>query len=437
MIHRLSAALLAVLSMNAAPARPDGPTAKSPYGVHSHVTRNDEHPFLDREMELMREAGIRWLRTGFVWASIERREGRRDYANCDAVVARAEQAGVGIMGLLHGTPRWARPTMDHLPEWLAFVQRTVQRYKGRVPAWQVWNEPNLKHFWDDPDPNDYARLLRATYRRIKQADPNATVVWGATSRLDWTFMAPALAGADGAFDVMAIHPYGYGDPRAPEAYIPDALDELRALLDRHGAGGRPIWFTEWGWPTHTGRRGITDRQQAQFFARAHLLALHRGLERSFWYEFQERRETDEANEDAFGIVEHSLKPKPAYVACRTLIRARPAGSRALDRPWKTGLIYHTAWARPDGRTAHAVWNLWGRWRTPRMTSARLHGRLVEAFDYLGRPVKLTVDSTGRTILPLDWGSPIYLVGPERLELLARKLQSRGPSEPRRGKRAAR
>lgn len=388
--------------------------AQSPYGIHTHLARNDEHPFLEDEIALMHQAGIRWMRTGFVWAAIERRDDEFDFANCDRTVDEALDSNIKIMGLLHGTPGWAKPTMEHLDEWLDFVNTTVSRYKGRVPAWQVWNEPNLQHFWEDPNPADYAQLLKATYREIKRIDPGAIVVWGATSRLDWAFLDPALSQSDGSFDVMAIHPYGYGDPRSPEAYIPDALDELRALMKRHRLTLKPIWFTEWGWPTHTGRRGLSDRQQGQYIARAYILAAQNGMDCGFWYEFQERNTSDEENEDAFGILEHDLKPKPAYKVYSTLIKTRPAGSKILSQPWKTGLIYHPAWSRPDGETVHAVWNVWGRWKTPRTVPVHIEGELIDAYNYLGEPVSVEKVDDGKVTLSLDWGSPIYLVGPDEI-----------------------
>lgn len=388
--------------------------AQSPYGIHTHLARNDEHPFLKDEIALMHQAGIRWMRTGFVWSAIEQKNEEFNFANCDQTVDVALNSNIQIMGLLHGTPGWAKPTIEHLDEWLDFVKTTVSRYKDRVPSWQIWNEPNLDHFWEDPNPADYARLLKATYREIKRIDPEAIVVWGGTSRLDWTFLDPALAQSDGLFDVMAMHPYGYGDPRSPEAYIPDALDELRALMTRHGLPPKPVWFTEWGWPTHTGRRGISDRQQGQYIARAYILAAQNGMDCGFWYEFQERNASDEENEDAFGILEYDLKPKPAYKAYSTLIKARPAGSKISSKPWKTGLIYHPAWTRPDGTTVHAVWNVWGRWKTPRMVPVRLEGEMTAAFDYLGESISLETNEDGTVTLPLDWGSPIYLIGPEEI-----------------------
>lgn len=362
----------------------------------------------------MQESDIRWLRTGFVWAAIEGRKGAWDFARHDAAVAEAEGRGVRIMGLLHGSPGRAQPTIEHLDDWLEFVRTTVTRYRGRIPAWQIWNEPNLDQFWKDPNPSHYARLLKATFPVIRQADPQALIVWGGTSVLDWGFLDPALSEAGDCFDVMAIHPYGYEDPRAPEAFIPDALEELRVLLRQHSLADKPLWFTEWGWPSHTGRRGMTDYQQGQYIARAYLMALTAGMERGFWYEFQERRETDEENEDAFGILEYDLKPKPAYRAYATLIRVRPPGSEVLPGPMHTRLVYHVGWRRPDGTAVHAVWNLWGRWKQPRQVEATLVGTLLEAIDYLGKPVALEVTSDGRTVLPLDWGSPLYLVGAERL-----------------------
>lgn len=386
----------------------------SPYGVHAHLTRQDEHSFTQDELKLYQQAHIGWLRTGFVWASLERKDGQWDFERCDDVVEQCNRAGVQIMGLLHGAPQWAEPVVDNLDHWRDFVRTTVTRYKGRVPAWQIWNEPNLKQFWKNPNPEHYAALLKVSYDEIKKIDPDALVVWGATSQLDWPFLKTALPLSNGKFDVMAVHPYGYGDPRAPEAYIADCIADLNKLLRITGVGERPIWFTEWGWPSHRGQRGMSDRQQGQYIARAYITALQAGLQRGFWYEFQERAEADEVNEDAFGMVEYNLKPKPAYHSYRTLVKARPPGSTIIGQPAKDGLIYYPAWKRPDGTTVHAVWVVWNRWAKPRMTPVRFKGELKESFDYLGKPMKLETDDSGRTILPLDWGSPLYLVGPEKI-----------------------
>ena len=45
------------------------------------------------------------------------------------------------------------------------------RYKGKVSAYEVWNEPNGKVFWDpEPDAAQYTELLKAAYPAIKAAE---------------------------------------------------------------------------------------------------------------------------------------------------------------------------------------------------------------------------------------------------------------------------
>jgi hypothetical protein len=59
-----------------------------------------------------------------------------------------------------------------------FCHALAGRYRGRVRAYQVWNEPNLAREWGGrtPDPVEYVELLRACYIGIKTADPDALVI---------------------------------------------------------------------------------------------------------------------------------------------------------------------------------------------------------------------------------------------------------------------
>ncbi|MBN8527108.1 MAG: beta-galactosidase [Planctomycetes bacterium] len=258
---RLSAICASLLALAACSRGPDTPVAPveptppaataamNPYAVCAHVGGH-EHPLIDRELPLLREAGIGWVRTDFHWRQIEPKQGEWNFARLDATVAAAKRHGVSILPIITYVPTWAKPAGSHRPEWLEYVRRTVTRYKDDLRVWEIWNEPNLTYAWDIPDGKEYGKLLADTYRLIKSIDPGLTVLYGGTADIPWGFIEDSLkAGAAQSFDVMNVHPY-----RKPRDLhqLPADIAKLRDLLDRHGGGGRPLWFTELGWATQDG-----------------------------------------------------------------------------------------------------------------------------------------------------------------------------------------
>ena len=381
----------------------------SPYAVCAHLSRGDEHQVAQQELKLMHQAGIGWVRADFDWSGVERRQGVWQFDHLDETVAWAEAEGVRILPILDYDVSWARPAHKNLDKWLEYVRRVVTRYKDRIRYWEVWNEPNLEGFWrDKPNAADYTKLLKATYATIKQIDPELVVLLGGVSGIPWPYLEGVYeAGGKDSFDVMNVHPYRY--PISPEERpLYDDLVRLRQLMEKHGDGGKPIWITEVGWPTQRDRRGVSPERQAEMLARTYLLSLQGGVEVVFWYEFQAPEGKPEYNEDHFGIVHRDLSPKPAYTALVALARARPAGSKTLQQAWRTGDLYHPSWQRPDGKTAWALWTAGGA----KDHDLKLSGQISEAFDHLGNPLKLDVQS-GQVRLSVGQG-PVYLVGPTEL-----------------------
>lgn len=157
-------------------------------------------------------------------------------------------------------------------------------------------------------------------------------------------------------------------------------------------------------------RGSTEEKQAAILPRTYLIALHSGVERVFWYNFRARETDPFYNEDHFGILHRDLKPKPAYTAMATLGRVRPAGSVSLVTDWQTDSLYHPGWKRPDGQTAFALWT----GGTPRDITITLKGSLTGAFDHVGNTADVRPQNGVFTIPLTD--TPIYLVGPEQIEI---------------------
>ncbi len=90
----------------------------------------------------------------------------------------------------------------------------AQRYMSDNVAWELWNEPNYSEFFSTTSPATYAELACSGYQGVKSVAPNATVVAGALSGSDWTWLEAAYQdGLKGCFDVLSVHPY---DPIGPE-----------------------------------------------------------------------------------------------------------------------------------------------------------------------------------------------------------------------------
>ncbi len=69
----------------------------------------------------------------------------------------------------------ARPDFDFAD----FAAAVVERYRGRIRYYQIWNEPNVYPEWGNQpvDPEAYTALLCQTYARSR-IDPGAVVISG-------------------------------------------------------------------------------------------------------------------------------------------------------------------------------------------------------------------------------------------------------------------
>ena len=219
-------------------------------GATAHVGTAD---FEQRDIAFtrMREAGLKCARFDLGWRLCQPTpDAPLDFSRYDRVFESAEAEGVGLLPILNWAPKWAVPVTEHLGEWRAFVRAAAERYRGRVVAWEVWNEPNHRAYYPHGDAKAYLEMLRAAREEIKAADPDALVCCGGLAGADSAFLEALYnAGAKGLFDVFAVHPYCA--PQPPEYFLDEALGRMRGVMERHGDGGTPIWITEMGWSTYT------------------------------------------------------------------------------------------------------------------------------------------------------------------------------------------
>ena len=288
-------------------------------------------------------AGLRTVRIDLGWSSLEPRRRRISAWHArlaDRCVNLARANGMEVLVTLLWTPGWANGGRGatvpprRVSEFAWFARWAARHFRGRVSAWEIWNEPNDDSFWRG-SVRRYVRLLRAAYPAIKRGDRSARVVFGGVVHNDDRFLARAYAaGARGAFDVMATHPYqGLGDA-APETeddgndwWLLTHVPAVRDVMVRNGDGAKPIWFTEFGWSVHENRaglppwqRGVGPAEQAAYLTRALGLigSRYSYVGRAFWYKDAARPDEDEV-QAGYGLLRADLTPRPAYTALKALL----------------------------------------------------------------------------------------------------------------------
>lgn len=343
----LAGALAFVVAVSSATTRPTTRTAQaSPnIGVQFHCTWSH---YSDAERRAvvtkLAAAGVKTVRMDIGWRSIQPSRPRRVSAwhvrLADRCVNLARAAGMEVLVTLLWTPSWANRGADRATpprraaDFARFARWTARHFRGRVSAYEVWNEPDGARFWKGGAAR-YVRLLRAAYPAIKAGDRDAKVVFAGTTHNNTRWISAAYrAGAKGAFDVMATHPYqGVGDE--PPEVVGDAkswwllthVAAVHELMVRRGDGGKPIWFTEFGWSVHDNdpgtppyRRGVTAETQATYLVRAIVLMRARFpyVERAVWYK-DAAIAGEDTHEAGYGLLRADLSPRPAYAALKTVL----------------------------------------------------------------------------------------------------------------------
>jgi len=321
------------------------PVIPAGVGVNIHFTRGHE-----KDLDLIADAGFRFVRMDFSWGGTERRRGQYDWSAYDELTANLEQRNLRALYILDYSNRLYEedvtvrnrrtgrdlrtPASPQHPESVAAFARwaaaAVRHFRGRHVIWEVWNEPNIGFWKPEPDVRQYTALLLATAKAVRRADPQATLVAPASSAFPWTFLEDLFkAGALEHLDAVSVHPYR-NPKQGPETAVADYA-RLRGLVDRYAPAGKkglPILSGEWGYSTHT--KGVSPDTQAAYIVRQQLCNLWQGVPLSIWYDWKNDGKDPDENEHNFGTVTFDLQPKPAYVAIRTMTR-QLAGCRIVRR----------------------------------------------------------------------------------------------------------
>ena len=201
--------------------------------------------------------------------------------------------GSEALVIVTGVPSWMKdsrnwiggnPRTTFIELWAKKVAARYAR-RGRVGAFQIWNEPNNPSFKENitldvlTKPENYVELLALGYNSIKAVAPRKRVVNGATTAIAQNFPATlnynksmVAAGALSFVDVYAIHFYGKSIERV---ILPGGVADFVKTI------AKPVWVTE------TGAQGINKQLNYAERIFAFLREQMPGIARIYLYQFTE------------------------------------------------------------------------------------------------------------------------------------------------------
>lgn len=371
--------------------------ADSPIAVDSASAwfARDDVAQQNRLANLAALAGVSWVRDRLRWRDLQPEAGPLTPAptSYDTSAEAQRAAGLQVLQVFHDTPPWARETASADGRFAPDLRRAYEvgralaiRFKGRVAAWEPWNEANVATFGGHTV-DQMCSWQKAAWLGFKVGDPEVIVGWNATAAV------PTPAHTEG---VVANETWPYFD-----TYNLHTYDWSHAYADlwkpaREAACGRPVWITEADRgtphlkkPPWFDQEPRLERLKAEWIAQAYASSLFAGAVRHFHFILGHYHEPQGVQ---FGLLRLDLTPRPAYVALATVGRCL-AGARALGR-WRPGqeVQVYAFRAQPEGeeRDVLVVWAEkeadWpGRgtttadWKLPSQLSVQ------GMVDYLGRP----------------------------------------------------
>jgi putative Ig domain-containing protein/glycosyl hydrolase family 10 len=292
------------------------------------------------------------------WSYLEPAKGEFNWTRLDAFVANAKAHGVTLYWTNHDVPGWAAANpatcsfpqklpictsmVANIADWDAFCTALVQRYKGQISMYELWNEPDTPDFTGTLA--DMVELTQHFYNAVRANDPSALIA--SPSGLDPGWMASYFAaGGPTGIDVVSTHGYLENLGNQPEALQAGKATAWHPMMLQYGLGNKPIWDTEGSWGQDA-PSGLDPDAEAAFLARFYILHWSAGITKFYWYAW---------DSPTWGTLWNAGVVNQAGVAYTQIYQWMTGAT--MPRPCTVqGTVYTCTLTRPNGYTASAVWD---------------------------------------------------------------------------------
>ena len=299
---------------------------------------------LNRSVKLMRELGVRHLRTGISWADYVRPGGKAWY---DRQMRALEEFEV-LLSIWHTPPSASEAGTCNSPprrlrDYADFIDLVINQYGGAFSHLELWNEPNNWRKWDfrthDPLWQKFGQMVGDAAYWAKQRGRSTVLGGMIPGDHHWLDLMNDY-GVLQHIDAVAIHAF-------PGMWFPDHPNwdwhghwkgwaEKIAYIKAH-AGARPIWVTETGLATWDLALHRESKYELQVEALEQAAAAP--AERVYWYSLVDLDPARDAiegfhvdeNEYHLGLVKDDDFKKHAFDRFRQLLAGAGAALPPSDR----------------------------------------------------------------------------------------------------------
>lgn len=314
-------------------------------------------------------AGFGWMRQQVEWAAMEPQKGNfgnDTTAQLDQFVNGASAKGIKVLLSIVKSPDWVGakgglPTKTQ--DFTDFMSFVTQRYKGKVQAYEIWNEENYAvETGGKVNVAAYLPVLKAGFQAVKKSDPKAVVVFGgmtptgvndpavALNDVEYLRQIYALNGGEikQYYDVLGAHPgsncndpdhsypanpqgcdvsgTGKADFANDNSFYFQRIQDLRKVMVDAGEGNTKMWLTEFGWTTANQAKGyeygafVSEQQQAQYLVRAFQLGKsYPWMGVMFVWNLNFSSITQPSDEKyPWSVLTSDWSPRPAYTALKNM-----------------------------------------------------------------------------------------------------------------------
>lgn len=297
-------------------------------GVATHLM-NKNGPSA-KALQLLEAAGVDSVRDDAYWSIAEPHRGQLHIdSTWQAYLKKAREHKLSpLLVLGYGNPNYgnyAKPRYPLIKEgfshYVSFVSRELA---DSVGFYEIWNEWDKENPVDEAFARDYSNLIAETARTLRQQKTPLTILAGAVTSqgMDLGFADRLVsAGLLDHVDGLSLHPYvhcrqdGRNTPERWIAWLRWIDADLRALVARPV----PLYLTEMGWPSNTGKCGVSEQTQAAWLARSFFLAQTvpdiKGL---WWYDLLDDGKDGSDPEQNFGLLNQDLTVKPSYLTLKAI-----------------------------------------------------------------------------------------------------------------------